>query len=146
MKAKIVNQICGISKTYFKIISQKKQYWGGFFKVKKKIYSIGILSSTSPLSAYVWFYRKATPEMLAIYKVLANCKDIPRFLYLSKSALVKWCVNLRFWYKHQSKKLYEFRICCIVAQRHNYCKKSKASDHRGMWDFLPEWHLMQSWM
>ena len=35
--------------------------------------------------------------MLAIDKIVAECKDISGFPYLSKSILCNWCVKLGFW-------------------------------------------------
>ena len=45
------------------------------------------------------FYRATAPEMLAIYEIPAEYKDVPGFPNLNKSALRKCCVELGFWCK-----------------------------------------------
>ena len=125
MKAEIVSQICGISKNHI-LNLRKETIWENFSKRSRKSIKLDYFDQEAFFLLNFRFYRKPAPKMFKFDKILSNCKDIPGFLYPSKSTLRKWRVKITFFDKHQRKILHVCWKCYEISRKRKYFKIVKS--------------------
>ena len=87
---------------------RKETIWENFSKRSRKSIKLDYFDQEAFFLLNFRFYRKPAPKMFKFDKILSNCKDIPGFLYPSKSTLRKWRVKITFFDKHQKKILHVY--------------------------------------